>query len=91
MPWQAKEYERTCTNCGYSWRVPRSAARKRMRSISMISTASPTRIDRAELDREVSSIAAGNQVTEAFRHCPRCAAEQFGQHPWPSGGDTQPG
>jgi predicted nucleic-acid-binding Zn-ribbon protein len=82
LPWQAKEYVRTCTNCGYTWRVPRSAARKRMRSISMFSTASRTRIDRAELDREVGSISAENQVTEAFRHCPRCDAEQFEQHPW---------
>jgi hypothetical protein len=68
----------------YTWRMPRSAARKRMRSISMISAASQMRIDRAELDREVGSIAAGNQVTDTFRHCPSCDAEQFEQTPWRS-------
>ncbi len=79
LPWQAREYERTCDNCGYTWRVPRSAARHRVRSISMISTASPRSIDRVELAREVNSIAAENQLTEGFRHCPRCDAEQFEQ------------
>jgi len=29
LPWQAREFERTCSECGYTWRVPRSAARRR--------------------------------------------------------------
>jgi hypothetical protein len=30
LPWQAREYERTCADCGYSWRVPRAFARHRI-------------------------------------------------------------
>ena len=37
LPGQAREYVRTCVECGYAWRVPRSAARRRTRSISMFS------------------------------------------------------
>jgi len=28
LPWPARQYERTCTHCGYAWRVPRQFARK---------------------------------------------------------------
>lgn len=79
FPWQAREYERTCLKCGYTWRVPRSAARRRRRTISMFSVASPRTIDRAELGREVASISAENQRTEAFRECPKCGAVRFTQ------------
>lgn len=79
LPWQAREYARTCISCGYTWRVPQSAARHRIRSISMFSTATPKSIDRTELARQIDSVATENQLTEAFRHCPRCEAEQFEQ------------
>jgi hypothetical protein len=29
FPWPARQYERTCADCGYSWRVPRRFARRR--------------------------------------------------------------
>ena len=79
LPWQAREYARICAECGYTWRVPRSAARQRIRSISMISTASRRSIDRPELAREINSISAENEVAQAFRHCPKCGGEQFTQ------------
>ncbi|MGD0604228.1 MAG: hypothetical protein ABSA53_11595 [Streptosporangiaceae bacterium] len=82
VPWPVQEYARTCASCGYTWRVPRSAARRRIRSISMFSVATRQSVDRAELAREVSSISAENQLAETFRHCPRCDAQQFEQHPW---------
>ncbi len=81
LPWQVREYARTCAECGYTWRVPRSAARRRVRSISMISTASRTNIDRSELAREISSISAENELAGTFRRCPACGAEQFTQQP----------
>ena len=79
FPWRAREYERTCVKCGYTWRVPRSAARRRRRTISTFSVASPRTIDRAELRREVASISAENQQAEAFRECPKCGAVRFTQ------------
>jgi hypothetical protein len=54
FPWQPQEYARTCAECGYIWRVPRWAAQRRVRSISMISAASRRTIDRGELTRRSS-------------------------------------
>jgi DNA-directed RNA polymerase subunit M/transcription elongation factor TFIIS len=81
LPWQAKEYERSCTECGYTWRVPRSAARQRVRSISGISVTAPksVSVDRAELARQISSISASNEPAELYRQCPKCGAADFTQ------------
>src|SRR5487761_1577545 len=91
IPWRPQEYARTCAECGYTWQVPRSAARRGFRSISAFliapsgtmrtSGASSTNLDRGELTREVDSIGAANRVAEAFRQCPECGAEHFTQRP----------
>jgi DNA-directed RNA polymerase subunit M/transcription elongation factor TFIIS len=79
LPWQPREFERTCAECGYVWRVPRSAARRRVGSISMISVATQTGVDRAELAREVSAASTANQPAEVLRRCPKCGADKFSQ------------
>jgi len=79
FPWQPREYARTCAECGYIWRVPRWAAQRRVRSISMISVASRATIDRGELTRKVQSASGANQSADTFRHCPRCEADHFTQ------------
>ena len=81
LPWQPREYERRCAECEYTWRVPRSAARRRVGSISLFSVARPrtSSVDRAELRREVNAISAANQPAEVFRHCPRCGVAHFTQ------------
>ena len=81
LPWQAKEYERTCTECGYAWRVPRSAARRRIGAISGFSVAAPRsgRMDRGELSREISAISASNEPAGFFQQCPKCGAADFTQ------------
>ena len=79
FPWQPREYERTCTACGYTWRVPRSAARRRVTSINMISVAGRSSLDRAEMDREKAAIAAGNQPAEVYLPCREFGADQFTQ------------
>ena len=35
--------------------------------------------DSTDLSRQVDAISAQNQQVEAFRHCPKCGAEQFTQ------------
>ena len=79
--WQAMEYERSCTECGYTWRVPRSAARQRVRSISGISVTAPksVSVDQAELARQISSISASNEPAELYRQYPKCGAADFTQ------------
>jgi DNA-directed RNA polymerase subunit M/transcription elongation factor TFIIS len=79
FPWQPQVYVRACAECGYTWRVPRWAAQRRVRSISMISVASRTTIDRGELTREIESASAANQSADTFRHCPECGADHFTQ------------
>jgi hypothetical protein len=82
LPGQAREYVRTCVECGYAWRVPRSAARRRIRPIFMFSVAPCGQtVDRAELGREVGAISAEGRVAETFRRCPKCGAEHFTQSP----------
>ena len=79
FPWQAREYARTCIDCGHTWRVPRLAARRRIGSISMISVATRSTVDRAELEREVESASAANQPATVARICPKCGADHFTQ------------
>jgi DNA-directed RNA polymerase subunit M/transcription elongation factor TFIIS len=79
FPWQPREYARTCAECGYTWRVPRWAAQRRVRSISMISVASRTTIDRSELRREIKSASVANQSADTFRRCPQCGTDHFTQ------------
>ncbi len=45
MSWSlfAREYERTCQDCGYSWRVPRSIARRGIRGIAAVDVMGATR------------------------------------------------
>ena len=77
--WQRPDVARTCEECGYTWRVPRSAARRRIRSISLFNAA-PNAQSRRELARQVTSISAGNQTFEIYEHCPECGAARFTQH-----------
>jgi hypothetical protein len=80
LPWQAREFQRTCTNCGYTWRVPRSAARRR-RGISAFSTA-PWGISNApDSDPEIAASEAVSAVDAAYAHCPRCDSDRYTQQP----------
>ncbi len=82
LPWQAREYERTCSDCGWSWRVPRQFARRRVQSISGFSVTShggQTAADRAELEAEVQSSMAIGEQAEAFRECPKCGSVNYSQ------------
>ena len=77
--WQQPDLVRTCEECGYTWRVLRSAAKRRLRSISMFNAA-PNSQSRRELARQVASISAENQTVEAYQHCPERGTERFTQH-----------
>lgn len=80
LPWQPSEYVRTCTECGYTWRVPRWAARRHVGTISMRRVTQGGRtVNRAELQSEVDAIEAQNQQADTFRVCSQCGAETFTQ------------
>jgi hypothetical protein len=86
--WRRPDLARTCEECGYTWRVPRSAARRRVRSITMFN-ASPNSQSRRDLARQVASISAANQTLQIYEHCPECGADRFTQHA--VRGDDPPG
>jgi hypothetical protein len=88
LPWQAREFERTCADCGYVWRVPRQFARRRFQSISSFTTRVPRMRGRAldpygpdysQLNAEVQAIEETNQEIEAFKACPKCSSRHFAQ------------
>lgn len=93
LPWPARQYERTCADCGYSWRVPRYFARRHGISYFLIGQggggfksglagrAGGPAIDEAELNREIQSSAKMDERAESFRECPKCGSEQYSQRP----------
>ncbi len=86
MPWGlfAREWERTCTECGYTWRVPRSIARRGIRGMSAMAVfggaAAARRSPRGNVDLR-SGLAARTETMEAFRICAHCGVDHFTQRP----------
>ena len=89
FPWPAREFERTCANCGQVWRVPRGLVRGRFQSISGLSTGvrmrgsamDPRGLDDSLLNAQVRAIEELGQQTAAFRSCPTYSSPQFAQRP----------
>jgi predicted nucleic-acid-binding Zn-ribbon protein len=87
ISWFAKEYERTCAECGYSWRVPRSIARRGTRTspgFRLTRTTQPGSIGQPgqnDLARLQANIISRAEQMEAFRICAKCGIENFTQRP----------
>ena len=88
LPWQVRQYERTCADCGYSWRVPRQFARHHFMTGTGYSSgqrgklyprdANPEAGSRAE-DRQAAKMKA--QEAEDLTTCPHCSSENYSQRP----------
>jgi hypothetical protein len=94
----AREWVRTCNECGYSWRVPRSIARRGIRGMSAMNfvgrTASagyggPNRSP-ISTSRIHSDIGARAELMEGFQICAKCGVDDFSQRP-ARRGDVAPG
>jgi predicted nucleic-acid-binding Zn-ribbon protein len=84
LPWQPREYERTCGNCGYAWRVPRSVVKTRPIS-GFTGPANRSRYSRVgTADPRVAGSEAIDEVDEAYRCCPRCGSDRYTQQPAPA-------
>jgi predicted nucleic-acid-binding Zn-ribbon protein len=81
----AREWERTCSECGYTWRVPRSIARRGIRGMSAVSftgrTAAASWSSPIGTSRIRADIEARAEQMEGFRICAKCGADNFTQRP----------
>jgi predicted nucleic-acid-binding Zn-ribbon protein len=83
MGFFAREWERTCAECGYTWRVPRSIARGGMSGTTergMFRGAGSSPRILGEIN---AGIEARAEQKEAFRICAKCGADDFTQRPVP--------
>jgi len=93
LPWHARTYERTCSDCGATWQVPRRFARRYRQGISSFNVAEMSRrpmiirggpgdaVDWTELNSEVQASMAVGQQSAAFRVCPKCGSDRYTQRP----------
>ena len=78
IPGRTEEYERTCDDCGTSWRVPRQFA-KHVKPLPLRGGYGHTmpHVDPADVpayDRRVEEF-------EAYRVCPKCSSQHYSQRP----------
>jgi predicted RNA-binding Zn-ribbon protein involved in translation (DUF1610 family) len=94
LPWQARAYERTCSECGTTWRVPRQFARRHVQGISSWNVAAQSRrpiirgrpgeaVDWTELSTEVQASETVSKQSATFRVCPKCGWDRYTQRPIP--------
>ena len=89
----AREWVRTCNECGYSWRVPRSIARRGIRGMSAISFTGQSisaRYGPTGGTSLRSGIGARAELMEGFQICAKCGVDDFSQRPARSS-DVTPG
>ena len=82
----AREWERTCAECGCTWRVPRKIARRGIRGMSGLSVHGQTlsaRSSNAALGSLRSGIGARAELMEGYQICAKCGVDDFTQRPVP--------
>jgi hypothetical protein len=76
----ARQWERTCAECGYTWRVPRSIARGAIRG-SMGGNARAAKMSPRYGGDYRAGVEARADLMEGFRTCAKCGADDFTQRP----------
>jgi hypothetical protein len=90
----AREWVRTCDECGYSWRVPRSIARRGIRGTSAIAFGGQSisaRYSPSGGGGLRSGIGARAELMEGFQICAKCGVDNFSQRPIRRGEAPAPG
>ena len=78
-PGLAREYERTCDDCGHAWRVPKWAAHPHMQGLPMNRGGPAAMADAASAVVEANAELA--ERAAAFRCCPECHSDDYKQRP----------
>ena len=86
ISWRANEYERTCADCGYTWRVPRSAVHKPISGFSLAPRGRPVSLGRLnpvvpDSEPEIAASEEISEVAAAYAQRPRCSSEHYTQRP----------
>ena len=77
----AREWERTCAECGYTWRVPRSIARHGISGMGMGGTARAAKMSPRYGGEYRAGVESRAELMEGFRTCAKCGADHFTQRP----------
>jgi hypothetical protein len=76
VPGLAREYERTCEDCGCVWRVPKAIAHPHMQGLPMTRESGEVA---ARTDAVVEANAELAERAAAFRRCPKCESDHYKQ------------
>ena len=92
--WRTRQYERTCDDCGHTWRVPRQFAKhlKPLRLRPMASGRGPLGPDAADAlirqggtpyadAADIQAYDERAEEFEAYRTCPKCSSQHYSQRP----------
>jgi hypothetical protein len=84
--WRAREYERTCAECGYAWRVPCSAVHKPISGFSVaprgrgVSLGGINPVASAR-EPEIAASEAVSETAAAYGRWPKCTSDHYTQRP----------
>jgi hypothetical protein len=76
IPGLAREYERTCQDCGHTWRVPKWAAHPHMQGMPITGGGG---MAAAQAERVAAANAELAERVAVFRQCPECESQHYKQ------------
>jgi len=76
IPGLAQEYERTCEDCGHTWRVPKWAAHPHMQGLPGMTRGSG---GAASAEAVAAANAELAERAAVFRQCPECDSVHYKQ------------
>lgn len=82
IPGIAQEYERTCWDCGHTWRVPKWAAHPHMQGLPMTWGGTQGGGSTGAADRAAEVAEANAEMAEraaVLRQCPECESVHYKQ------------